>query len=135
MQEGAPPGTCHPDPASQAHMSQAVSEAALYRQLTHFHRQLDVPSALLRARGAMKVSLPASATLRVRTGADKPPPTQLQPHATISGALSEGCQGKLLEHLAIEGPVQCFLSAEPNMLCRLRQGRQRSCGCSPSGAR
>ena len=51
-------GACHPDPSSQAQMSQVVSEAALYRQLTHFHRQLDIRSALERLRPCMKVSVP-----------------------------------------------------------------------------
>ena len=56
VQEGMPPGTCHPDPGSHAHMTRAVSEAALYRQLTHLHRQLDVPGALQRARSSLKAS-------------------------------------------------------------------------------
>ena len=48
-------GASHPDPTSQAQMSQVLSEAALYRQLTHFFRQLDVPTALERLRPTMKV--------------------------------------------------------------------------------
>ena len=50
MQGGADPGTLPPNLASSGHMAPAVSEAALYTQLTHHYRLLDLALALSRCK-------------------------------------------------------------------------------------
>ena len=47
-QGDAAPGTASPNVASAGHMSPAMSEAALYTQLSHFQRLLDSSLALSR---------------------------------------------------------------------------------------
>ena len=48
LQGDAAPGTASPNVASAGHMAAAMSEAALYTQLSHFHRLLDPSLALAR---------------------------------------------------------------------------------------
>lgn len=50
MQGGADPGTLPPNLASSGHVAPAVSEAALYTQLTHHFRLLDPALALSRCK-------------------------------------------------------------------------------------
>ena len=90
MQGDADPGTLPPNLASSGRMAPAMSEAALYAQLTHFARLLDPTLALARCKDDAE-------RLQAQKCATHPcpyhPGSRLTPQAWASGIFGDGHTG------------------------------------------